>query len=174
VRRATLILFACLSLALAAAAAGCGGGGGDSSSSSSSSSSDQPLTKSELITKADGICSEANKNVPTPPSDLMNFNPTTATTEKLKEFGDYLEKVVEHFRGELEDLQKLKPPEEIADDYDKAMANLEESLNELDEAGEAARNGDRQKLLSKLEESDKHSTEANKLAKKIGLKVCGT
>jgi hypothetical protein len=168
VRRATLILFACLSIALAAAAAGCGGGGGDSSSS------DQPLTKSELITKADGICSEANKNVPTPPSDLTNFNPTTATTEKLKEFGDYLEKVVEHFRGELEDLQKLKPPEEIADDYDKAMANLEESLNELDEAGEAARNGDRQELLSKLEESDKHSTEANKLAKKIGLKVCGT
>ena len=165
-RRATLILFACASIALAAAAAGCGGGGGDSSS-------DQPLTKSELITKADGICSDANKNVPTPPSDLTNFNPTTATTEQLKEFGDYLDKVAKHFRTELEDLQKLKPPADLADDYDKAMANLEESLNELDEAAQAAKKGDRNELLSKLAESDKHSTEANKLAKKIGLKVCG-
>jgi hypothetical protein len=166
VRQATLILAACISIALAAVAAGCGGGG-------DSSSSDQPLTKSELIAKADGICSQANKGVPTPPSDLANFNPTTATEDQLKEFGDYLDKVAKHFRTELDDLQNLKPPADLADDYDKAMANLEESLNELDEAAEAAKKGDRNELLSKLAESDKHSTEANKLAKKIGLKVCG-
>jgi hypothetical protein len=164
VRRATLILAACISIALGAAAAGCGGGGG---------SSDQPLTKSELIAKADGICSQANKGVPSPPSDLANFNPATANEDQLKEFGDYLDKVSKHFRAELEDLQALEPPQELADDYDKAMANLEESLNELDEAAEAAKKGDRNELLSKLAESDKHSTEANKLAKKIGLKVCG-
>jgi hypothetical protein len=166
VRQATLILAACISIALAAAAVGCGGGG-------DSSSSDQPLTKSEFIAKADGICSQANKGVPTPPSDLANFNPATANDDQLKEFGDYLEKVSKHFRNELDDLQALEPPAELADDYDKAMANLEESLNELDEAAEAAKDGDRKELLSKLAESDKHSTEANKLAKKIGLKVCG-
>jgi hypothetical protein len=154
-----------LALAAAVAAAGCGGGGGG-----------KRLTKSEFIAKADGICAEANKNVPKPPSDLANVDPTAATTtdEQLKKFGDYIDDVVKHLRSELDDLRGIKPPADLQDKYDSGLATLDESLNEISEAADAARDGDREKLKSKLDESDKHSNEANKLAKELGLTVCGS
>jgi hypothetical protein len=154
-----------LALAAAVAAAGCGGGGGG-----------KRLTKSEFIAKTDGICTEANKTVPKPPTDLANVDPTAATTtdEQLKKFGDYIDEVVKHFRSELDDLRNVKPPTDLQDKWDSALAGLEESLNEVSEAADAARAGDRTKMKSKLDESDKHSNESNKLAKELGLTVCGS
>jgi hypothetical protein len=170
VRRALFIFVAALVVALAVVAAGCGGGG-------SKSSSGKPLTKAEFVSKADGICAKANKDVPSPPSDLRNgFDPNAkkGTDDQYKEFGDYLGKIVKIFRSEVDDLHGLKPPSNLQDTWDKALAALDEAINELDEAGKAAKDGDRDEVKSKLAESDKHGSEADKDAKDLGLTTCGS
>jgi hypothetical protein len=168
VRRAILLLAAVLAVALAATAAGCGGGG--------SKSSGKPLTKSEFVAKADGICTATNKKQPKLPTDLSGVDPTGAsvTDKQLDEFGSYIDKIVKLFRSEINDLHGVKPPADLQNDYDKALANLDEAINELSDAAGAAHNADRAKFKSKLAESDKHSATANDLAKKLGLQVCGS
>ena len=163
-RRAALLLAAILALGLSFAAAGCGGGGGG-----------KRLTKSEFIVKADGICGAADKSAPKPPSDIARVDPTSATVtdEQLNKFGDFLDDIVKHFRGELGDLRKIKPPADLQDKWDSALATLDEALNELSDAADAGHNADRQKFKDKVAESDKHSKEGNKLAKELGLTVCG-
>ena len=144
-RRATLLLFAVLALAAAVAAAGCGGGGGG-----------KPLSKSAFIAKADGICTDANKNIPTPPAELKNVDPTaaSATDAQLKTFGDYLDKLVKLYRSELGDLRKLKPPADLQDTWDRALATREETLNEGGEAAKAARDGNRAELKAARREPE--------------------
>ena len=163
-----MLVFA-LAVALAATAAGCGGGGGGGGG--------ERLTKSEFVSKADGICDKANKKVPQPPSELRNgFDPATkkGTDAQYKKFGDYVGKIVKIFRGEVDELQGIKPPTNLQDTYDKALATLGEAVNELGEASDAAKSGDRDEVKDKLAESDKHGNEANKLAKQLGLTVCGS
>ena len=151
-------------------AAGCGGddkgGGGDQ------------LSKAEFIDKADGICKEFNdKGEKIEPKDLpSDFDPTSpnATDEQLDKFGDYLDEVHDVFGDEVDELHDLDPPDELDSDWTKGLALLDETLNELDEAAEAAHDADRDKLKEKLEEGQRHGDESDALAKKIGLKVCGS
>jgi hypothetical protein len=167
-RRALLIVCAFVAVAMAATAAGCGGSGGGGG---------KRLAKDEFISKADSICDAANKKVPTPPSELRSgFDPTTSkgTDAQYKTFGDYLDKIVKIFRGEVGDLHSLKPPADLQDTYDKALATLDEGVNEVDEAASAAKDGNRTEVKDKLAESEKHSSEANKLAQQLGLTVCGS
>jgi hypothetical protein len=164
-RRALLIVSACLAVAMAATAAGCGGSGGG-----------KRLTKDEFVAKADGICAAANKKVPTPPTGFKNFDPTAGkgTDADYKRYGDYVQKVVKIFRGEVGDLRGLKPPTNLQDTFDKAIATLDEAVNELNDAGTAAKDGNRAVVKAKLAESDKHGKDANKFAKQLGLTVCGS
>jgi hypothetical protein len=138
-------------------------------------SSNKRLSKPDFVAKADGICAKANKDAPKPPSDLANVDPTAAgtTKEQLDEFGTFFDKLVKHFRGELDDLRGVKPPADLQDTWDRALASLEETLNEADDAAQAAHDGDRATMKAKLDESDKHSKESDVLAKQLGLKVCG-
>ena len=165
--RRALLLLVLATATLAFLAAGCGGGGDGGG---------DRLTKAEFITKADGICKEANSKIPTPPDDLKNVDPTAASTtdEQLDEFGDYVEKVANVFGDEVDELRDLNPPADLEDKFDSALATLDEAVNELGEAAEAAKDADREKLKEKLEESDKHGNEADKLAKELGLTVCGS
>jgi hypothetical protein len=167
VRQATLIVGAALVLLAAVVAAGCGGDGGGGG---------DRLTKAEFITKADGICKDANSKVPTPPDDLKNVDPTAASTtdEQLDEFGNYVEKVANVFGDEVDELRDLNPPADLENKFDSALETLDEAVKELGEAAEAAKDADRDTLKAKLEESDKHGNEADKLAKEIGLTVCGS
>ncbi len=166
-RQGVLIFGAVLVLIAAAVAAGCGGGGNGGG---------DRLSKSEFIAKADSICKQANDNVPTPPDELKNVDPTAASTtdEQLDAFGNYLDDVVKVFGNEIDDLRDVNPPADLEDKFDSSLATLDEAVNELDEAGAAAKDADRKKLKEKLAESQKHGAEADKLAKELGLTVCGS
>jgi hypothetical protein len=171
VRRATLIFVPLLVAALAAVAAGCGGG-------KSSSGGGGRLSKSEFISQADAACGDANKKVPSPPAELRSgtFDPTAekGTDQQYKAFGDYLGKVVTIFRGEVKKLKPIKPPAELQSTWDKALSTLSKAIDEIDEASSAAKSGDRATVKDKLAESDKNGSAADKLARQLGLKVCGS
>ena len=166
-RQAALLLSTAVVVGVSVTAAGCGGGGGGGG---------ERLSKSEFIAKADGICGEANKKVPKPPADLTGVDPTSsgATDKQLDKFGDYIEDVTKVLRGEVDDLHDLKPPQNLQNRWDRALAVLDEALNELDDAAQAAHDADRKELKDKLTESDGHSSQANGIARTLGLKVCGS
>ena len=150
--------------ALSLVAAGCGGddggGGGDR------------LSQADFVSQANAICKEANDKIEA--LDAPDFDPTsdTATDEQLDEFGDFLDDVIPIARDEVDELRDLNPPENVESDFNQALSLVDETLNEGEEAAEAAHDGDREKVKEKLEESNKHSNEADELAKKIGIPTC--
>jgi hypothetical protein len=166
--RRALLLLAPIAV-LCVLAAGCGGddnGGGG-----------EQLTKAEFVTKADAICKEFDDKGDALKPDLPpGVDPTSAsaTDEQVDKFGDYLDDVVELFREELDELHDLNPPDELDDQYTKALSLLDETGNEIEEAAEAAHDADKDKLKEKLEEAGKHGDEADQIAKDIGLKECGS
>jgi hypothetical protein len=160
-----LVLLIAGTASLAVLAAGCGGddngGGGDR------------LTNAAFVAQANAICKKANDKAEALQPDLpQNFDPKTATDEQLDTFGDFLDDVVGIFRPEIDELRDLNPPENVEDDFNQALSLVEESLNEADEAAEAAHDGDGDKVQEKLDESEEHSDEADEIATKLGLTVC--
>lgn len=154
---------------LAVLAAGCGGG--------SDGGGGERLSKAEFVTKADAICTDFKAKGEKLKLDLpAGFDPTSAsaTEEQLDKFGDYIDDNVKLFRTEIDELRDLNPPVDVEDDFNKAVSLLEETADEGEDAAGAAHDADRDKLKEKLAESEKHSNEANTLAKKLGLTVCGS
>jgi hypothetical protein len=145
-----------LALAIAAAAlslvaAGCGGSGGD-----------QALTADEFRQQADAICKVYEGKI----SDL-------GSPSSLDELPDYVDKVIpiiEEGNGKLAD---LNPPEELSDDWDRAMELQDQNLKVAHDLQDAIHDRDTakvQELLTKLNATDAKS---NAIARKIGLEDCG-
>jgi len=157
------------------ASGGTGGGGGGGNGGGGGSGGGEPLSKAEFATKGNAICAAANKKADALETGLPpSFDPTSssATDEQLDKFGDYIDEIVDIFRDQVGDLRELTPPEEFQDGYDRALELVDESLNEGAEAAEAAHDGEREKMNAKLEESQRNSDEADKLAKSYGLDTC--
>ncbi len=148
--------------ALVALAAGCGGGGSGSR-----------LSKQEFITKADAICKDANDAFDQ--IDFGDVDPTSAaaTEEDLDRFGDALEEGIGIFRDEVSTLRDLNPREDFEAAFDGAMDDLEAGIERLDEAANAAHDGDNATVRSKLNESQTFTDRADKVARDYGLEVCG-
>jgi hypothetical protein len=145
-----------LALAIAAAAlslvaAGCGGDGGD-----------QALTADDFRQQADAICKQYEGKI----SDL-------GSPSSLDELPDYVDKVIpiiEEGNGKLAD---LNPPEELSDDWDRAMELQDQNLKVAHDLQDAIHERDTakvQELLTKLNATDAQS---NAIARKIGLEDCG-
>lgn len=145
-----------LALAIAAAAlslvaAGCGGDGGD-----------QALTADDFRQQADAICKQYEGKI----SDL-------GSPSSLEELPDYVDKVIpiiDEGNGKLAD---LNPPEELSDDWDRAMELQDQNLKVAHDLQDAIHERDTakvQELLTKLNATDARS---NAIARKIGLEDCG-
>ena len=159
----TLKWFAGLSLTAALAAlvvAGCGGGGGGSR-----------LSKADFISQADAICQKAHEDENK--VSFPNVNPSTASQDDLKKFGDAIKQATAIDRKEVDDLKALKPPEDFQDNYDEALQELSDGLDHADNAVDEANKGDTAGLTRELNAVQSKATEANKKAAAYGLKVCG-
>jgi hypothetical protein len=143
-------LVALLGLALAACGGGGGGGGGES------------LTPAEFRQQADAICAKFEGKL----SDLGS----PSSLDDLAEFVDKAVPIIEEGNNEL---QKLEPPDEFADDWNKAMAIQDKNLkvtNDLQDAIHANDDAKVQELVAKLDAGDAEST---RLARNLGLENCG-
>lgn len=163
-------LLACLALVVCASAlgaAGCGGGDGGGG---------ERLSKADFVSQANTICRDANKEAEGLKPDLpSDFDPTSesVTDDQLDTFGDYIEEITGIFRDQVDELRGLKPPEDFQDDFDRALDLVDETLNESEAAADAAHDGDRETMNAKLEESERNSDEANRIANGYGLTDCG-
>ena len=159
-RLATLLPLA----ALLAAAAGCGGGGGG-----------ERLTKAELITQADALCTSYDARAKPIEERFPNVDPTSAETSEddLRKFADPLHELHDLYSDEVGELRDLNPPEADEDLWDSALDNLQETLDALNDFADAAGDADREGIREAIDAGQKSSDAADKIAQDYGFKVCG-
>ena len=151
---------------LAFALAGCGGSSDESTDGGASNDAPaaetQPLTKAELITKGDAICTEMKNAV----------EAIDGSTETPETIADGVEKTVGAYETMIADLRKLTPPTELAGDYQAWLAGNDEYKAMLTQFADVARKNDEaaaQQLQPKMEAK---TEELTSMSKGIGFKVC--
>jgi hypothetical protein len=141
-------LFAAFGLGLLIFVSGCGG--------------DDGLTQEEFISEAEAICEEFDRRV-----------------EEVDEpqSADDVERYVNEVRPVVEDglneLTELQPPEELEEQWNELVAMNDQSLEALDDLGQAAVNRDEARLQEIVEEASRRDSESDRVAGEIGLENCG-
>ena len=119
--------------------------------------------KREVITKADGLCKEANTKLdaftePETPAELAKFiDDTTAIATKL-----------------FADLRAVPVPEIHRAAYDDFVAAHDRLVPMFKDAAAAAKAGNERRAEQLFEQIDTATAEANKKADAFGLKDCGS
>ncbi|MFN2469250.1 MAG: hypothetical protein ABR521_14105 [Gaiellaceae bacterium] len=159
-RLATLVPLA----ALLVAAAGCGGDGGG-----------ERLTKAELITQGDAICTSYDARAKPIEERFPNVDPTSDETSEddVRKFADPLDELNDLYSEQIGELRDLKAPEADEDLWDTALDNLQATLDALADFADAARDADREGIREAVEAGQKSSDAADKIAQDYGFKVCG-
>lgn len=150
---------------LLAAAAGCGGdGGGDR------------LTKEELITQADAICTKYDARAKPIEARFPDVDPRSDSTsdEDIRKFADPLDDLHDLYTEQLGELRDLKAPEPDEELWDSALDNLDATLDALAEFADGARDADRARIREAIAEGQKSSDAADEIARDYGFKVCGS
>jgi len=128
--RATAMVLAGLSAATLAA---CG------------SSGSKTVSKAQIISKGDAICSRLNATAPTLPKSL---NPTTATPAQLKSLAPALTKTSQIISSEVSQVGALGTPSSDATLFKQILAEGRTSATDFQAAAAAAAKGDRAGFLS--------------------------
>jgi hypothetical protein len=138
--------------------AGCGdsGGGGQ-------------LSQEEFVKQADAICTDANKQQDAIDVPDLSSQPTD---EQLDQFADALDQGVDLTRDQIDELRDLNPPESADAEWGKAVDELDASMDDVEKASGAARDGDTAGLAKSLNDASAKSDSATQRAKDLGLKVC--
>jgi hypothetical protein len=121
------------------------------------------LTRQEFVAQADKICADADRKTQALP-DPKSPDDLAALIKQAKP-------IAEQQRDQLRDLQG-KAPDEVAGDFGRALDLLDQQLPILDEV--AAAGTDLTKVQAASQKGAKLDQEADGLAKKIGLKECGS
>jgi hypothetical protein len=130
--------------------AGCGGGNGG-------------LSSEELIAQADAICVEYERRTE-----------GVATPEGFEDIERFAAETRTLIQEAVNELAGLKPPEELAEDYDRWIAQNEENLGLLEEVESAAAEGDEPRVRDLLGEAQQAGARTDRLAREIGFEECGT
>lgn len=144
-RGGVAIALAVAGLALAA----CGGGGGNTSAA-------------EFREQADAICADDQAKIE-----------ALGSPRSIDELGEFFDKAIPVFEEGNDKLHELDPPDELAEDWDRAIELQDQNLESVRDLRDAIEEGDDQKvqdLLAKLDAADQESTG---IAQRIGLEKCG-
>jgi hypothetical protein len=145
-------LLAVFGLALAA----CGGGGGNGSAGG------ETLTPDEFRQQADAVCAKFEAKL----NDL-------GSPSSLDDLADFVDKAVPIIEEGNNELQNLKPPDELADDWNKAMAIQDKNLELTHDLQDAIHANDDAKVQDIVAELDASDAESTRIARSIGLENCG-
>jgi hypothetical protein len=134
------------------ALAACGGGdGGDQ------------LTADEFRQQADAICGEFEGRL-----DELG------TPESLDDLQGYVDDAVPILEEGTNRLDELQPPDELEEDWNRAMEVNRDQLDNVRELQDAVADGDQARVAELLQQSDEAREESNQLAADLGLTECGS
>jgi hypothetical protein len=161
VLRLGLVLLAAAALLLSA----CGGGGGGG----------KPLTRSELIKRGDAICTKYRAKNKTLQKGAPAKSPTdpSATDEDVRKSGPILAKLAENVRGARGEFARLSPPKDVAGDWRNTLEDLALLGNKLDDAADAAKALDRQRVVNDYAEALRLNSRVSNFESGYGFQVCG-
>jgi hypothetical protein len=121
-------------------------------------------SKEDFAKEADEICKEGEEKIEDldEPSDLEGF----------AEFADESVAIAEDTKGELEDLD---PPGDVEDDWNRYLDNVDEGIELIQDAGEAAEADDQERFneIVQSDASDELEEENEEIADEIGFDQCG-
>jgi hypothetical protein len=150
---------------LAGVAAGCGSGGGGG----------KPLSKAELITRGDAICTkyrnknkELSKNAP-----AKNPTDPSATDAQVKASAPILEKLADNLRSARSEFSALQAPSDVATDWQNTLDDLDQLASKLDDAAKSARSLDRQRVVNEYSDILRLNHRVSTFETDYGFKVCG-
>ena len=145
---------------LALAFAGCGGSD-NNSGDGGDTAAPEPLTKTELIAKADAICKDMQTKLDAVPEPESMDDLASAIGTQIKLSGPAIEK-----------LKELTPPDDLASEYESWTAKLDELQAGTEKVRDAAESGSEEQVSKVINEVDSVNTEADKIGKELGFKVC--
>lgn len=150
--------------ALALVVASCGGGSGG-----------KRLSKAELITRGDAICTKYRAKNQALNREAPARNPTDpqATDEQVRKSGPVLEKLADNIRAARGELAKLEPPRDVESDWDNTLDDLDQIASGLDDAAAAAKRVDRQRVVNDYGEIQRLNRRVVAFEKDYGFRVCG-
>lgn len=131
--------------------AACGGGDGDR------------LTADDFRQQANAICAEYEGR--------LDEVETPSSPEDLQRFVDETVPILEEGTAELEE---LRPPEELEDDWNRVMELNREQLDTVRELRTAAQEADVARVGELLQQGEEASRESDRLAAGLGLDRCGS
>lgn len=135
----------------AAAVTGCGGGGGG-----------ERLSRAEFVAQADAICRKYEARL-----DALG-QPTNVA--ELRSFADKALPIARDGRDELDD---LKPPEELEERYDAWLEQGDEAIGIVERLRDAAQEGDQAEIGRIAVDAQRTDAEANRLGRELGFEQCG-
>jgi hypothetical protein len=127
-------------------AAGCGGG----------------LSKSQLVSKGDAICTRVNKQVAKQPDPKSG-----------KDLARVANAVVKISDPAIKDMEALDPPGNLKDEFGKFVDSLKRQRDLTKQLADAAGAGDTAKVQKIGTQARTAQTSYRRYATKIGFKVCG-
>jgi len=135
---------------------------------SCSSSDSARLTKEELIAQGDAICKTMSDKAGSIGNDLAN-----PTEENMPAWADALGQLLPIFQDMASQLKELSPPEADQATWDQIVAGLDEEVTALEEAKNAADDGDATGMTTALMKMSSVDTKTTKLTTDYGFKQCG-
>jgi hypothetical protein len=122
----------------------------------------KPLTRAQLIAKADAICAQANKQIDT----------VSETTARGIEQG--FPKAAVYQADESSELRKLVPPATMAHDWTLIMGDFQRYLEYAEKAAEYAKAKDVKAVVPLIKPGEVVHERLNAIAKRDGFKYCST
>lgn len=136
-----------LAATIAVAGAGCG-------------ESAKPLTRAQLIAKADTVCRRINKKL------------SSTTIKSQQDIARIAPKLAEYEQEALADLSKLVPPASMANDWKEIVAGAQTLADNIAKLGEYAKANNLKGARSLIQSSTKIQQQIQATAKRDGFKDC--
>lgn len=127
------------------------------------------LTKQELVSRGDPICKKTSEELGPLFASLF---PTGNETPSAAEAAPTMQKAAELVRKETEDLTRLQPQREHADDFTDIERALERAARLTEESARLAAEGDTEGYLEKLQEANQADQDARDLLVEFGFRDC--
>jgi hypothetical protein len=153
-----------LALAVGLLLAGCGGGGDETGSSGDTQPVDQ------LVSQADAICTDADKQRPANPPAL-GANPSP---QELKSAASFLQDDLTVTQHTLDQLSALAPPEGLEDEWSTVLDGFRSVTTNYPDLIDAAKAGDKKAFVASITAIQDDTQDLQPAAAKLGLKVCAT
>ena len=135
--------------------------------------SSKPLTKSELISKGDKVCTGFGKkidDISDPKGEVTDETPPSQVEKWAASYTD----LANLLNDEADALAKLTPPAADSESYAKVLSDLHIQAEYAKQAATAAKTGDPTGVQNALKLQKSSDAASEEFLTSYGFKVCGT